>query len=161
MGRISGSRHMLYLCTFVVTNNRLICFISQCVFVLLLTPHKKVCEEMNVFPFLHAAFWFCCFPNIFLHGKCYATHFCWVIFVFCSSQSMHHCCNSLQLIAMRTLPDVTKYLQIILIWITIDLRISLSGSPCRTSCLDRTTSAIPSHPPSCRAMAAPHAASSG
>lgn len=38
--------------------------------------------------------------------------------------------------------------------------ITLSDSR-RTSCLDRTTSAIPSYPPSCGAMAAPHAASPG
>ena len=31
----------------------------------------------------------------------------------------------------------------------------------RTSCLDRTTSAISSYPPSCGAMATPHAASFG
>uniref|UniRef100_A0A453SBH4 Uncharacterized protein n=1 Tax=Aegilops tauschii subsp. strangulata TaxID=200361 RepID=A0A453SBH4_AEGTS len=31
----------------------------------------------------------------------------------------------------------------------------------RTSCLDRTTSAIPSYPPSCGAIATPHAASFG
>jgi hypothetical protein len=87
-----------------------------------------------------------------------------VIRVLSSSLNMNHWCKSLQLIAMRTTrPPMSQntcelYL---LIWATVDLRISLSGSPCRTSCFDRTTSTIPSHPPSCREMAAPHAASSG